>query len=526
MQENPLIYDPLSDLSSDYSLTLVHLLWHRQGQERQLLFGQVECYPAEYTDVPETFGTGHDPREQAVRISGSGGYLHYIRVARPLSEALDWYAKCRDCNEVVINWEADVGDKKINCSDFFQAEPWPYFTLSADLPFTSGCWGAVRAHHLFPKSREAILEEIFSHENTVNWIEKRLNWKISDYPEYWGSMHLVLPNPLYRSLHTKLIPGQNETDSVHVRFRPRKNKGVAGLNLYHSERRSMGLTGGQDVTVEEPYFVLPHTGKTEQCATIVRCPRRGLLDIHPFTGFVRQIGLNMSMTATRRIEIKTQESVAAVEANVRSHDASQTIGDPLPVELEWGRLLTRQINAREERKRAQRLGQRWLDQPNEARALIQGILAGACSRIIIVDPYFAGREMVDFVLSRVPQDVEIKILTGAVCLKQKVSCQTRQDQAGGQREKGDELNDLLSQAVDQNFNICTMVMTGDNPAIHDRFLVVDDQVWFSGNSLNNIGQRASMLTRLHDPQSIISKIEEVMGGQRVKPLDEFLASRQ
>ncbi|MFP4573764.1 MAG: DUF2784 family protein [Desulfobacterales bacterium] len=409
---------------------------------------------------------------------------------------------------------------------FFQAEPWPCFTLSADLPFAAGCWGAVRAHHLFPKSREAILEEIFSHENTVNWIENRLNWEISDYPEFWGSLHLVLPNPLYRSLRMKLIPGQNESDSVHVLFRPRKNKSVAGLKLYHAERRSMGLTGGQDVTVEESDFVLSHTGKTEQCATIVRCPSRGLLDIQPFTGFVRQIGLNMSMTATRRTVITSQDAVTAVEANVRSHDASQTIGDPLPGELEWGRLLTRQIHAREERKRAESLGQRWLDQPDEARALIQGILAGARSRIIIVDPYFAGHEMVDFVLTRVPQDVEITILTGAVCLKEKTPCQPRQDQAGGQREKGYELNDLLSQAVDQNFNICAMVMTGANPAIHDRFLVVDDQVWFSGNSLNNIGQRASMLTRLHDPQSIISKLEEVICGQRVKPLDEFQAGRQ
>jgi hypothetical protein len=91
--------------------------------------------------------------------------------------------------------------------------------------------------------------------------------------------------------------------------------------------------------------------------------------------------------------------------------------------------------------------------------------------------------------------------------------------------KGDELNHLLSQAADQNFNISAMVMTGD-AAIHDRFLMVDDTVWFSGNSLNNIGKRSSILTRLHDPQSIISKIEEVISGRRVVTLDEFLANRQ
>jgi hypothetical protein len=46
------------------------------------------------------------------------------------------------------------------------------------------------------------------------------------------------------------------------------------------------------------------------------------------------------------------------------------------------------------------------------------------------------------------------------------------------------------------------VMTGDRPAVHDRFLAVDDTIWHLGSSLNEFGSRGTMLLALPDPDAI------------------------
>jgi len=55
-----------------------------------------------------------------------------------------------------------------------------------------------------------------------------------------------------------------------------------------------------------------------------------------------------------------------------------------------------------------------------------------------------------------------------------------------------------------------MVLPGKSPALHDRFLVVDEEVWFLGNSLNTLGVRASMIIKLPNPDEVIRKLEEML----------------
>jgi hypothetical protein len=54
------------------------------------------------------------------------------------------------------------------------------------------------------------------------------------------------------------------------------------------------------------------------------------------------------------------------------------------------------------------------------------------------------------------------------------------------------------------------VMPGkDKPVIHDRYLIVDGEVWHCGPSLNELGERLGVIVRLPDPLSVrrfVSKI--------------------
>jgi hypothetical protein len=93
-------------------------------------------------------------------------------------------------------------------------------------------------------------------------------------------------------------------------------------------------------------------------------------------------------------------------------------------------------------------------------------------------------------------------------------------------ETGDMLFQCL-QAQAENSNIKVLVMTGELPTVHDRFLVIDNAVWFTGNSLNQIGERAGMMISVPAPLEVIAKLEGIMQDNlRTKPLDVWVAARK
>lgn len=45
--------------------------------------------------------------------------------------------------------------------------------------------------------------------------------------------------------------------------------------------------------------------------------------------------------------------------------------------------------------------------------------------------------------------------------------------------------------------------------IHDRFLIIDNSVYFSGNSLNHIGSKASMMVKIDYVDDILQLIRDI-----------------
>ena len=67
------------------------------------------------------------------------------------------------------------------------------------------------------------------------------------------------------------------------------------------------------------------------------------------------------------------------------------------------------------------------------------------------------------------------------------------------------------------------VLPGKSSRVHDRFLVIDGEVWLSGNSLSTLGQRAGMIVKLPDPDPVIRRLEAFW--QDAKVLSEWLSGR-
>ena len=109
-------------------------------------------------------------------------------------------------------------------------------------------------------------------------------------------------------------------------------------------------------------------------------------------------------------------------------------------------------------------------------------------------------------------DVQLRILTST--------------QALGEVDGGNEhaasaakLVEIVNGTFQDHSSMPEIRILGDPPAVHDRFLVVDGDVWLSGNSLNAIGDRAGMIVRLPDPEPVIARLNAFWRAARPLPID-------
>jgi hypothetical protein len=144
-----------------------------------------------------------------------------------------------------------------------------------------------------------------------------------------------------------------------------------------------------------------------------------------------------------------------------------------------------------------------------AVSFIRGLIWNASRQVLFVDPYFNHIDVREFAMSVGFNRCAIGFLTG-------------RDEPGWQnyalvQEPPQVAGDLMLSDLSHINEIRTKngfiaidgrVMGVDARGYHDRFLVVDDDVWHFGHSFNSIGDGVSMATKLTQPQVILSMIQE------------------
>jgi hypothetical protein len=141
----------------------------------------------------------------------------------------------------------------------------------------------------------------------------------------------------------------------------------------------------------------------------------------------------------------------------------------------------------------ERLQVQWFDGDATAgRHAVRGIIRRAAKSIDLLDPYFGRDDLLGFPLATSVHGLPVRILTSAeVCAKQ--------DDSGA--ENGITLLANLERirSRDPRIAIEVRVMEGRKSPIHDRFLIADGTVWVLGSSLNEFGDRGTLLLRLPTP---------------------------
>ncbi|MDX7952432.1 VPA1262 family N-terminal domain-containing protein [Lichenihabitans sp. Uapishka_5] len=519
----------------DYLYAIVRLATHfdRKKSEARLLFASVEMLPRPFPE-PES------GRLERRGIKGVvGGTAFFRRVAMTGDQALLWYGAAAGGNaftpvpaKPADRLEQDGGPLLVNS---LSADlPWPELGLFVgaervedgmryELPFLSDWHDQPRVHRSL-SSPDPRLEAIAADPGTRAWLAERTFVDFGTHPEWIGGLAMVAPNPVWHRLERRRLPPADNVGEGRtlVNIVPRPGASIAGVEITSFQERAGLATRLEQQCLEgtRTFAVFGHGGRNHAEGLLITCPQRGMLYWSKPAAFASTLTLSSSIVGgARRYSSPVGRGAAA---SVDAFDVTDVVDEVTvvgdPVTPRDG--LVAGAARRGRQAAAQRLGQRWFaDDHGNAAAFLRSLIGAARKSVGIYDPYVTGLELFRFAHAVTRASVQVRILTSAMPF--------HQTDKSVETERLDELERevvRLEAARGSPERAKVKVLRGDPPPLHDRFLVVDDNVWFTGNSLGSLGGRAGMIIRLPDPDPVIEELAGLF--DKAEEVGVFLARRR
>jgi hypothetical protein len=350
------------------------------------------------------------------------------------------------------------------------------------------------------------------------------------FPEYRGSIHLCMPNPLLRRMQERL---SGDERYLLVEFLERDGCSIHGCTLELTDLRAGGEGFHLRIPLNRPSVAVPLPNPPDVLRTCL-LNRWGERIEQTEAVFVKAINIRMHLKGARR-----RVRIARKDGAVEQHDIGTVAADqPMrTADTEQTRNAKQSLQEAQRRRELQLLEKNRTflyfeggpDSVRRALEILRELLQGAVSRCIICDPYLSAGDVVRLVPFIVVQRLPIQLLGSWSFLKTRLRQEKghplwRKARAflrskkllkglfpnGDEQTHADELLRCVRElsAQDQTLNIqCRVLRGGDKSPIHDRFLVIDDDVYLLGSSINEFGSRATTLFKAPDPERLIAELE-------------------
>ena len=528
------------DLSGVFRWAVVRVATYAEHPSTapRLLFGSVSLLEVERPQPESAHGV-----DQFKVGKGRSGRLFVRRIVMSAAAAIDWYRGASATMRTPVPSDQseiapDLDGQEILASDFFDDPAWPKLGVPSGPDLLSGAGGAgdpapfigsaaapARIHRRFGDTLG--FDAVTKDAEAIRFLKRRLHVDLADYAEYIGSLVLVSPNPILRGVAHHLVPSEGGgPEKLMFRMMPRLGQKLDDLKLTVLERRANLLSRFEEYPVPEDGLIeIQQQQPVETSGYAVTHPKYGVLIYQAPVGFVRRIHIQMGIVG-RKVKVEAPKSDSPNSASARyvvseiGHERPIEVGDP-PLEKNLSRVFAAE-SRRERRAQARRYDQTWFKDGDRDSALkfIRTRIGRAREKVLVADPYFSGNQLVQF-LHAVPRtDVQLTILTSRLAFEaerppDKIETATGSDELeGAMSPKAKAEQSLLKQfsVAMETFkqrgieNASALVLTGRVPRLHDRFLVVDGNVWFLGNSLNALGDRASLILQVPDPEPVLERL--------------------
>ena len=463
----------------------------------------------------------------ACNLANSGDRVFFRRTVLSKEDAVAWYTSLGEgerCTPVPTHPDDREGSDGVPflVPRLQDDQPWPALGLpiTEDLfsrpgqqaldaaPFIGSVPGRVHRRFGHHEGLDAFLLD----RAAQAFVARRMHVNLSEYQEYLGSAAYIAPDPIIRQIDNFMAPAKDDRgERIIYRFVPRPGQNLEHLRLTTFDKEARLLTSFDTHHVPADGILDVAKGTCSgQYGYVVTHEQHGVLAYQPFVGFLRQMNLSIKVAPRKSVTVSVpttsakdappMEYQAAVEQEVASHSILGEVTSPGP-----GARAEAEAQRRERLAFAKQYGQRWF--PNnsreEAAHFVREVLRAARFRVVIVDPYLGALQLGQFLYVIYGSEVNVTLLTTALAFEA-TATESRKDQLQIFSKHLADLKDM--QRLEPEVRVV--------PAskLHDRFMVVDNEVWFVGNSLNSLGVKASMIVRLPNPDEVIDRLESLRIG--------------
>lgn len=346
---------------------------------------------------------------------------------------------------------------------------------------------------------QRVVEKMFWTQNTsveiksINQLtNKWLGFNLWERPEHIGNIYLSAPNPYFRDLSISL---STKPTGIFYHFKMRK-----GVNEDFKIR--IIDTHGDNIALDKVYTVpssiglieLPH----EPHLTELRVYNSDddLIYASAPAAFIKSINVGMSMKQAD-FHIKSSDQKGNLDMVVEKYSSERPINIGKQLDFNSAYYFKNAENSRKHISNKENKNfifykggnsseQQIKQQKEEAKHLIRELINQAKNRCYICDPYFSASDLVQFAFFIKNTGVELKILNS----------QDKMNKASA--------TSLIEGIIEYNgkpFQKIEMRTLKSN-VLHDRFVIADNEVWYIGTSLNQIGTKATCIAKVPESDNI------------------------
>lgn len=518
----PVTGEWLTLLAGDYSVGVIRLVTLVHGQVNHLLFASVELLPTEMPVPPSPPNGGWWQNFGADRLCIG-------RTVLSLTDAIAWYETLKQGQAVVPGRTFPITAPRLAPEPDYNG----FIVLPEPSPFSPDWHGRPRLHRLVPMEAlagpvEAIRDratEVESFIRAREWLRQHIHFDLLAYDDWLGSGVLIAPNPLLRYCGTRIAERTADGETIEVGGAPRRGADLSTLKLTIEESRA----GAPAWRAEGAPNALGRfrASAPSEVATArheLYCSRRGLLDHEPPGFFFRNFSVSYAPQGRSRDVAPPRRTPTAQARTVLVRPSPAPTVEPPPSALRQLEIL--------QRARAERIGGlrpaevpiarrnvRLLENDRDGTVKwICELIASARSKILFVDPYLDADDLQEFATAASYQGVAIHGLINPR------PGRNRHTDANGDLFGEQMLNKIKAlRDPTQEFGEID-IRVSKIRRLHDRFLQIDDVVWHSGHSFNQMGKgEISMMTLVAEPAETREVLAEAFA--EAEPFEAYWTNR-
>jgi len=515
----------------DQEWSIVRLLTlQKKGGIGRLLFATVNELPRG-RPIPTNMSGIH-----SFPLKKNNERLFFRRTLLSKKEAIDWYRSLNE-GEIATPIPTREEDREQKDGVIFQVpkledeKPWP----ALGLPITNELFSNRGLHEIQPPpfigSVPARLHRRFGYHHDLKarlidpdaraFVARRMHIDLFNYPEYLGSAAYVAPDPVINQIDNFMVPSKDgHGERIIYRFVPRPNQNLEGLRVTTFDKEAHLLTSFESHQVPANGILEVDKGTCMgEYGFVVTHEQHGVLVYKPPASFIRQMNINTSVNSgnRRRVIVPSSNSPAAHDMEYEAAMGSDLVSQSTFGDASNTSSTARISGAARERERqanAKYYGQRWFPEGSrkEATNLVHKLLRAARHRVVVADPYFGSLQIVQFLYAVHGREMDVTLLTSKLAFSPQPS-ETKMHLLKAFKLQLDKL--IKHQQLEPEVRVMPA------SSLHDRFLVIDNDAWFLGNSLNSFGEKASMIVKLPNPDEVIERLKTLKS--KAPGLDEYIS---